>query len=456
MKAPRYRTLILFLLPVVLAACAAYHPRPLPGTPGLSAQVPRLSVEAQSLKVPGIRPHPFDPSDGLDMTEVAMLAVANNPRLKAARANAGIGRAQVFAAGLLPDPELSFGLEHPTGGAPGLVNAMSLALNYPLQPLVGRGAARHGAAARLRQIDLEVVWQEWQVAQQARIMYVRLLRQGRQLELLREFQRTLKGRYESVRRSLRSGNMTAGPGTSVLSALAGIDTRLNEVERAGIRTREALAGLLGLDPEVELLLADCTPGGTMDAGEIDNSLTTLAQRRPDLLALRAGYESEDARLRKAVLEQFPGLSFGVSRARDTDGINTVGIGVTLRLPFLNGNRGSIAVEEATREQLRSAYQARLAEAHTGVHQLRSEMRLLEGQLRQARSRLSELGEVASRAALALDEGNLDIPAYVTIETGLMDRRIKFIRLEGSLQEVRIVLETLLGMPVDDLTAGGKE
>lgn len=455
MKTPGCK-IIMFLLPSVLAACAAYQPRPLPDTPGLAARVPRLSAEAERLRTPGVKSHPFDPSDGLDMTEVAMLAAANNPQLKAARANAGIGRAQVFAAGLLPDPELSFDLQHPTGGGADLINAMSLALNYPLRQLVGRGAARTSAAAHLRRLNLEVMWQEWQVVQQARILYIRLIQQNRLLKLLRESQQLLKERYESVNRSVQSGDMTADAATSVLSALLSVNTRLNEIERAGIRTREALAGLLGLDPKVELMLTDYTPIEIMEDKELDTSLTTLVERRPDLLALRAGYESEDGQLRKAVLEQFPGLSVGVSRARDTGGINTVGIGVTLRLPFLNGNRGAIAIEEATREKLWSDYQARLAEAHIEINQLRSEMRLLENQLQQMRGRLSELEEMVSGARGSLDAGNLDILTYLTVENGLLDKHVEFAQLEGGLQEVRIGLQTLLGIPVNEVTAGAEQ
>lgn len=451
MKTP-CRKILIFLPALALSACAAYHPRPLPETPGLAARVPRLSVEAERLRAPGVKPHPFDPSDGLDMTEVAMLAAVNNPRLKAARARAGIGRAQLFSAGLLPDPEFALDLQHPTGGGVGLVNAMSLALNYPLQALVGRGAARTSAAAHLRRLDLEVMWQEWQVVQQARILHIRLIRQDRQLRLLREYRSLLKKGYDNVNVSVRSGNMTADASTSFFTSLLSVNTRLNELERGNVRTREAMAGLLGLDPKVELALVDSAAIETISDRELDDASTALAEGRPDLRALRAGYESEDALLRKAILEQFPGLSVGVSRARDTDGVKTIGIGVTLRLPFFNGNRGEVAIEEATREQLWSAYEARLAEAHIEVHKLRSEERLLERQLRQLPGRLTDLEEMVSGARLALDEGNLDILSYLTFETGLLDKRIELAQLEGTLQEVRVALQTVLGIPVDEAAA----
>ena len=48
-----------------------------------------------------------------------MLAVANNPDLRVARDDAGVARAQAFAAGLLPDPQISLSADHPAGNVAG-------------------------------------------------------------------------------------------------------------------------------------------------------------------------------------------------------------------------------------------------------------------------------------------------------------------------------------------------
>jgi outer membrane protein TolC len=46
----------------------------------------------------------------LSLDEVAILAVRNNPDLKAKRQRASIARAQLYAAGSIPDPQLSANL----------------------------------------------------------------------------------------------------------------------------------------------------------------------------------------------------------------------------------------------------------------------------------------------------------------------------------------------------------
>jgi len=79
---------------MAIAGCAHYEARPLPGAPDLLPDPRRVTVESTSMPAPSLRSHVFDPSDGLDMTEVAMLAVVNNPDLRLVRADAGIFRAR--------------------------------------------------------------------------------------------------------------------------------------------------------------------------------------------------------------------------------------------------------------------------------------------------------------------------------------------------------------------------
>ncbi len=82
------------------------------------------------MPLPELATHPFNQAKGLDMTDVAILAVVNNPDLKVARDESGIVKAQLIAAGILPNPQLTGGLDFPLNGDPALVNAFNIGLNY--------------------------------------------------------------------------------------------------------------------------------------------------------------------------------------------------------------------------------------------------------------------------------------------------------------------------------------
>lgn len=77
----------------------------------------------------------------------------------------------------------------------------------------------------------------------------------------------------------------------------------------------------------------------------------LGKRRLDLIALRRGYQSQEYQVRLAVLQQFPRINLGISRARDNTGVYSVDLSAGIELPIYNHYRAAIAQQRATRQQL---------------------------------------------------------------------------------------------------------
>ena len=437
---------------LLLTACATYQPKPLATRPDLARRIPPVTLNAKTFPIPALARHPFNPANGMDMTEVATLAVVNNPELKIARAGAGVAHAQLFAAGLLPDPQLSLSSDQPISG-PATTSAYNFGLNYDVASLITRTARVGAARQQLHEVNLGLLWQEWQVVQQARMLFIQRWQQKQMLRVLERYQTLFAKRYRQARRALKQGDVTLGVAGADLTALLDANTRINTLRRQMIQTRHALNALLGLAPNVRLHLAGGPKVATLGRRQINRALAHLSQR-PDLLALKAGYESQEQRLREAVLAQFPALNVGITRARDTGGVNTAGVGVTLTLPFLNGNRGNIAIQRATRAQIYTVYQARLDQAYGQVDQLLAEQALLKKQYRRVQASLPALEAMARKARYAFSAGNLDVLSYVTLETSLLKRRSEAISLRQSLLEVRVALQTLVGslLPVEKVSA----
>jgi outer membrane protein TolC len=427
-----------------LAACATYAPRPLSAAPDLAEEVPHLRVAASRLPLPGLRGHPFNPDDGLDMVEVAILAVVNNPELKAARREAGVARAQVFAARLLPDPQLSLSLDDTTDTGPGLTNAYNAGISYDLMALVTRGTRIEASSAERAKVDLDVLWKEWQVVQQAETLFVQACHQREKLVLLRSFQSLYADRYARSRKALRQGNLTLEVTGTDLTALMDATTRVDDMDRQLADTDHKLNALLGLAPELTLSLVPGAEPPPPGRGEVTAALANLPRRRPDLLALQAGYRSQEARVRQAVLEQFPVLNLGVTAARDTTNVHTIGVGATLTLPLLDRNRGHIAVERATRARLHDEYQARLDQADGEVHQLWAQHELLARQLREVTAELPTLKAMASQAQRAYEAQDISALVYLNLENTSLNMQIEALDLRQSLLGTRIALQTLLG------------
>jgi len=428
----------------VCAGCASYRPEPLDTAPRMARDVAHIEVDAARMPLPALRSHRFDPGDGLDIDEVAMLAVANNPRLRLERDRLGVARAQAFAAGLLPDPQLALTRDFPTNGGPGDTSAFSAGLSYDVNALLTRSARSAAASASARQVNLELLWQEWQVVGRARLLFVRSLEQQRLLDVLHENQKLFAKRYRYVQAALAEGNTTLDAAAADLAALQDAGRQINELERQQRRNRVDLNRLLGLAPDAELRLVGGAALPPLDAAQVKASLAQLARRRPDLLALEAGYQSQEERFRAAVLAQFPALNVGLTRARDTSNLYTQGLGITLSLPIFDGNRGNVAIERATRRQLHDEFQLRLNDAAAEVTALLGDQKLLAAQLAGVKSALATLEQASASAAAALQAGNLGELAYANVQSGLLAKRVEAVTLEQRILEQRIAILTLAG------------
>ncbi len=410
----------------------------------MAHDVARIEVDAARMPLPDLRTHRFDPADGLDIDEVAMLAVANNPQLKLARDRLGVARAQAFAAGLLPDPQLALTRDVPSNGGPGNSSAFSAGLSYDVNALLTRSARSAAASASAREVNLELLWQEWQVVGRARLLFVRNLEQQRMLDVLHENRNLSARRYRYVQAALAQDNATLDAAAAELAALQDAGRQINELERQARRNRVELNRLLGLAPDANLRLVGGAELPPLDPAQVEASLTGLGQRRPDLLALQAGYESQEERFRAAVLAQFPALSVGLTRARDTSNLYTRGLGIVLTLPIFDGNRGNVAIERATRRQLRDEYRLRLNDAAAQVTALLGDQALLGEQLAGVKSALATLEKASASAAAALKAGNMSELAYANIESSRLAKRIESVTLEQRMLEQRIAILTLAG------------
>jgi len=202
-----------------------------------------------------------------------------------------------------------------------------------------------------------------------------------------------------------------------------------------------------LAPEAELRLVDRVSIPAIDTGKLKATLLDLAGRRPDLLALAAGYEAEEQKLRQAIIEQFPKLNIGPNYTNDTTPVYTAGPTLTIGLPIFDRNQGNIAIERATRQGLRDEYQARLDAAYGAAGRLITELNLIEAQYRASLTSIRRLRDAAEVADRVYAAGNLDERSYVDLHASLLAKQSESLKLEQTLLEQRIVLQTLIGSDI---------
>lgn len=398
-------------------------------------------MPASEFWLPGLQPHVFQ-NDGLDEISVITLAVFDNPDLKAARLKAGVASAQLLQAGLLPDPVVGAGV-----ASSALHYGYNIGLSEDIQALITRGTAKAQATAQQKQVSLDILWQEWQVAEKARELFIQALADEQLQQVLTRSRDLLADRYHQDDLALKKENVTADTVSADLTVLADAETSLRQLEIDANRTRHQLNQLLGLQPDVQLPLIGPDRNRPMSKEGFQRAVAALPHRRADLLALQAGYESQEQSVRQSILAQFPSMSAGVEQGRDpVEGIDYFGPNVSLTLPLFNRNRGHIAEQRATRAVLHQTYQARLDQAAGDADQVWSAIQILQGQLRDLEADLPFLEKTAGATEQSFHRGNLDAGLYVSTESSLLARQAEAIRLRASLDNAQSALRTLLGLP----------
>jgi outer membrane protein TolC len=417
------------LIALALAGCQHYAPLPLPDKIDLTD---RLQAQA-------VQP--------LDMTAVATVAVLNNPDLRTARAKARIAQAQAFAAGILPNPQLTANFDPAIGGG-SVVPGYGLGISYDIQALVIQPARLAAANAARDQARLDLLWQEWQTVAQARNLYVQRINASEKRELYAAAETRYATQAERSGRALQVGDVTFDTAGIDLAALLDVRAQLTTAERSASQAEYSLRTLLGVSPLIEVPLQPLALPPIPDRAALEAALARVAQLRPDLRALQFGYQSQEQNLRKAVLTQFPTLSLGVGTANDTTNVHTLSLGATLNLPLFDRNQGDIAVQRATREQLRAEYQARLDQATGDAFRIWTEMQQLGRAIADIESRLPDLQVAADNAERAYLAGDLPALTYVTLQSAVLNRQSEISDLRQSLWSDAIALSSVIGTQIE--------
>jgi cobalt-zinc-cadmium efflux system outer membrane protein len=440
--------LFVVMLSLILAGCVSHRPKPLDDTNITQALASpnkdELVREGAMLDHPRLPPLRLDFSKPLTDRELGVIAVLANPELKALRIREQVAKAQVFDAGLLPDPELTASLDHPTSGS-GAVNAYNVGVSWLITALITRPAEERIAKASARQVHWDIAWQEWLVANQARLLVRRVV----YLERRRAVAAALDQSEKQLINVLRHSMETKDVNTETLGThLAGY---INAHEQALSLTREAEGGrqelnrILGLPPDERLMLA-ADFATTRTLGSPDFLFERAEHERLDLLALRAGYASQEEKLYRAVLGQYPRFRLGLDTASDTEGVHTYGVSVSLDLPIFNRNRGAIAIEEATRERLYQEYINRLSQTRADIAALMTELTQIEQERIALSENLHELEKIEKRLAGALQRSDTTLPVYSAARATLFDKQLRLLALDQAAAEREVALDLAVGAP----------
>ena len=421
----------------LLGGCASYHPLPLPRRPNLKASLADLD-----LRLPQEDGRTLDAKRPLTLDQIGLIAILNNPGLKSEPGEIGVARGRLLQATLLPNPTASLGYGALIAG-PGTASSLVASLGEDIAALIVHDARVKSAQAAFYQVDADLLWREWQVAQKARQLAVDIYSADRAIALTRREFRLIASVIAEVRKAIAAGNLTIAALAPLLAAEAADEQSLAAQRLARLKNWQVLDALLGLVPDVRFAIA--RPVFRPLPRDLDLLAASLPQRRPDLVALRFGYRSAEENVRAAILGQFPAFTLAPSYGSDTTKVVTVGPTFTFALPVFDRNQGRIAETRATRLLLHEQYAARLDTALGTVRALVAQIARLSADLLAARKAAAAARSLAATARRAYAAGNLDQRSLTDYETTALARALQVVAFERLIGEDRIFLAVELGL-----------
>jgi cobalt-zinc-cadmium efflux system outer membrane protein len=429
------------LFALLLTACATYRPLPLPGSPNLAANLAALERTLPPAR-PDDPPATIDITAPLDIDRIGVLAMLNDPDLRSEHGEMAGARAALVQASALPNPSIALGFAALLGG-PGSTPSYSASLSQDIASLVTYHARVASARSHVGEVNANLLWLEWQIAQKARLLALDLYWLDQSIDLNDRELRLISSEAGQVRAATAAGNLDIQSLAPLLGAQASAEQSLAALHLQRLKNWQALDALLGLQPQVRFAIA--APALPPPPPDLAGLIATLPEHRPDLVALQLGYRSSDENLRAAILGQFPAFVLSGTWTSDTTNVRSAGPNATFDLPIFNRNQGGIAKARATRAQLQAQYQARLDSAVADIQGLVAQMQRLSADLVVARRAAARAVTLSKTAREAYAQGNLDQRALTDYETTALQRQLDVVGMARDLGEDQITLAVELGL-----------
>lgn len=364
----------------------------------------------------GSLPPEVTADDGLTQDEAVAIALWNNADFHRVLSQLGISAAQLYDAGLIPDPQFVTFL--PLGP-----KQLEFSLFQAVDAFWIRPVRERAAELDLEQLSEQMVQSGLDLVRDTRIAHVELLL-AQERARLAEQARELRDEI----RALAEKRLSAGDISELEVSTARIDSLQARADAALaeqdlLLAQQALRDTLGYGLSPSDLRAIPGDAGVSVSG-VDNLIALANAARPDLRAAEIRVEAAEQRVELAC-QQFMNLDAVFdSNAEGRSGFEA-GPGLRLTLPVFNANDGGVAIAEAQAEQARADYVAlrdridtEVRSAVARLHQSEEQYRLVTQEI------LPELEQAQRLARRNYEIGG--VPYFLVLQTTgqLVDARVR--------------------------------
>ena len=411
----------------------------------VAAASPRGAQEISTVPTPA--------PDGLTLDEAVRIALSTNPELRGSRAGVNAAKGRAVQAGLWANPELEFTVEEwrVRGSGSGFSNAKQLIGVAQTTPFPGKKPLdRRIGAAAVRVSSAELAVRRLQLVRDVKIAFYQVLAAERLTDVERELVKVAEASATTARKRVEAG---AAPDQEQLRADIPLDQARSEL--AGFESdlaiaRQTLAALLGrpdlMTTEVSGMLSE-----TADLSLLDRGPEQWLAAHPSVLSARSSVDRAGLEWRRAKLEPYPDVTFGVAGGREGSSDNSalVEFRVSLPVPIIDRSKGrkqeARANAEIAEADAAAVEQALLREWHGASQRFRTAAE----QVTNYRERiLPKVNEALRLVTAGFEEGKFGFIDLIDTQRTTAEARLAYQRKLLDLNVARAELESFFNQNND--------
>jgi outer membrane protein TolC len=279
----------------------------------------------------------------LGAEDAVRLALINNPGLQAAYAELGIARGDLFTAGVLPNPHLSY-----ERARRGDTTTVETVISFNVLSLITVPIRMQAQAERFEQVKQATAAEAVRVAAEARKGYFRAVAATQLAAYMEDVKATTEASAELARRMAAAGNFSRLDYMREQAFYGETAAQLGRARQLAVAERERLVRLLGLwGEQARLQLPERMPELPGAPRELPDAEQTAMERRLDLRAARRDAEALARTLGFTKVTRFTDeFELGVTRESETGEPLKKGWEIGVAIPLFDWGSGRVTRAEA--------------------------------------------------------------------------------------------------------------
>ncbi|MEO6993095.1 MAG: TolC family protein [Lacunisphaera sp.] len=352
---------------LLLIGCANYQSRPLAVT-NIEAAFATRTLDDAALRTfvnahTGSRNEVWPPA-AWDLRLLTLAAFFRHSDIGIAKAKLASAEAAIVTAGARPNPTIGFSPTFDFNPVDGVSPwTLGFTLDFPIETAGKRGYRVAQASERINGVKLDFAAVAWRVRSRVRQGLVELEQANSEVSVLERQQHAYVGLLALMEARLKAGESSLTEMQLWRVAAAQTQVELDDARQHVIRAQIQLADAVAVpvDALEHVTFSYSTVDRLPRPASADPLRREALLHRPDVLGALSDYDASQVALQLEVARQYPDVHLGPGYAWD-QGENKFSLGLSLRLPLFNRNRGPIAEAEGRRSEAAATLNAVQAQA----------------------------------------------------------------------------------------------